>query len=279
MYKTMRNTIAIIALALIFNLTSAAQQSSPSPAKSDDDLVSQKDADLLNQLKLKQFKGKVFDVKHRDVASLANALRTLGSGFSGSGLVPNAEFKTLTVRDFPENIAAIEEALKRLDTPTIPNPDIVLHMYVLIGSNTAATTTTAVPAELKDVIPQLRSTLSYKNYDLATSLIQRINETREKVAGSGTMEISSPTVSGGVVTVPYSYQIFALTTAQNAGATPIVKIGSLSFSTGITTGSTINDGTSIQTSLNLREGEKVVVGTATLRDRALIVVLTANLVN
>jgi hypothetical protein len=34
----------------------------------------------------------------------------------------------------------------------------------------------------------------------------------------------------------------------------------------------------VQTALNLRDGEKVVVGTAALGDRALIIVLTARLV-
>ena len=33
----------------------------------------------------------------------------------------------------------------------------------------------------------------------------------------------------------------------------------------------------VQTSLNLRDGEKVVVGTATIRNRALVIVLTAAL--
>jgi hypothetical protein len=34
----------------------------------------------------------------------------------------------------------------------------------------------------------------------------------------------------------------------------------------------------VQTALNLRDGEKVVVGTATLRNRALVIVLTAKLI-
>src|SRR5438128_6735107 len=70
------------------------------------------------------FKGKVFDVKYRDPHSLIDALRALGSGFKGATISWSDEFKSLTVRDFPENIAAIEEALKRLDTPQPPVPDI-----------------------------------------------------------------------------------------------------------------------------------------------------------
>jgi hypothetical protein len=42
---------------------------------------------------------------------------------------------------------------------------------------------------------------------------------------------------------------------------------------------TETDRPAITTALNLRDGEKVVVGTATIRDRAVIVVLTAKVLN
>ena len=42
---------------------------------------------------------------------------------------------------------------------------------------------------------------------------------------------------------------------------------------------TDKDHAGVQTALNLRDGEKVVVGTATIRNRALIVVLSARLIN
>ena len=81
------------------------------------------------------FKGKVFDVKNRDPRSLVEALRPLGSGFKGATIAYSDEFKTLTVRDFPENTASIEEALKRLDTPQPAQPDVELRMNVLVASN------------------------------------------------------------------------------------------------------------------------------------------------
>ena len=58
----------------------------------------------------------------------------------------------------------------------------------------------------------------------------------------------------------------------------MVQIGEFTFSTGMTS-QTVDNRTQVQTALNLRDGEKVVVGTATLGDRALIIVLTAKLVN
>src|SRR5262247_1689529 len=65
-----------------------------------------------NYVDFSGFKGKVFDVKHRDPRALIEALRPLLSGFKGATIAYSDEFKTLSVRDFPENIAVVEEALK-----------------------------------------------------------------------------------------------------------------------------------------------------------------------
>lgn len=260
MLKAIKTTISALAVLLILNFASAAQSTSP-PAQTADNYVTEKG-----------FKSKVFDVKFRDAGSLANALRGLGSGFKGASISPNSEFKTLTVRDFPENLLSIEEALKRLDIAIPARPNIELHMYVLVGSNTGPTTAD-IPAELKDVIPQLKSTLTYRNYAVATSVVQRLTETRRGLRGKGTMSISGAS-SGGDLTLPFEYLINSVALSANATGTPTIQIDEFSFST-FTTGSV----TQVQTALNMREGEKVVVGTAALGDRALIIVLTAKLVS
>jgi len=123
----------------------------------------------------KGFKGRVFELKHREPQEIVNVIRPLGSGFKGATILPSQEFNTITVRDFPENIAAMEEALKRLDTPQparAPQPDIQFHIHILIASN-ADLPPGEIPADLRDVVTQLRSTLSYKNYGVMTSAIQR----------------------------------------------------------------------------------------------------------
>jgi Bacterial type II/III secretion system short domain len=273
MLKTTKNVPAVLALVLIFISPSLAQQpNSNATQKSDDNFVTEKG-----------FKSKVFEVKHRDVDSLAKVLRSLGSGFKGASISPNSEFKTLTVRDFPENLATIEEALKRLDTPGDPRPNIELHMHVLIASNTGGnsggTTTGQVPAELKDVLTQLRETLSYRNYEVAASVVQRLTETPRGLRGKGTTKISASTNAAGNMDLPYEYLINSVTLASTAtGGAPVIQIGEFSFSTGLTS-TTLDNRTQVQTALNLRDGEKVVVGTAALGDRALIIVLTAKLIN
>jgi len=267
----MKNVLAALFPVLMFTSASVAQQPVAVPAaKSEVDFVTEKG-----------FKSKVFEVKYRDADSLAKVLRQLGSGFKGASVFANSEFKTLTVRDFPENLATIEEALKRLDTPAAPRPNIELHMHVLIASNTSGDvggTTAQVPAELKDVLTQLRGTLNYRNYELATSVIQRLTETQRGLHGKGTTQISRSPTPGGSVTLPYEYFVNSVTVSSTSTGAPIVQIGEFTFDT-LTSATLDKDRARVQTALNLRDGEKVVVGTATLGDRALIIVLTAKLLN
>lgn len=271
MLKLMKNILTTLVLILIVITPSSAQQPAPSAQTRPED----------NYVTEKGFKSKILEVKYRDAESVAKVLRQLGSGFKGASMSANSEFKTLTVRDFPENLVTIEEALKRLDTPATPRSNIELHMHVLLASNSSAYVSPAsaqVPAELKDVLTQLRATLNYGNYELATSVVQRLTETGRGLRGKGTAEISRSPASGGSVTLPYEYLINVVTlTSTSTGAT-IVQIGEFSFTTGLTS-PTLDNRTQVQTALNLRDGEKVVVGTATLGDRALIIVLSAKVIS
>jgi hypothetical protein len=220
----------------------------------------------------RNFKNKVFDVKYRDPNSLASVLKQLGSGFKGASMSSSNEFHTITVRDFPENLATIEEALKRLDTPVAARPNIELHMHVLLASNTAGSTS-EVPAELKDVLPELRNTLNYRNYELAATVIQRLTETPRVLEGTGSGEVATGN-PGATLSLPYSYYINFVTLSQNTSGENSVQIADFSFQARLSD----MDRAKIQTALNLRDGEKVVVGTAALRNRALVVVLIAKLI-
>jgi hypothetical protein len=151
-----------------------AQQPSTTQEKPKDDYVTER-----------QFKSKIFEVKYREPSSIASVLRQLGSGFKGAGISANNEFKTLTVRDFPENLATIEEAIKRLDTPAERPSSVQMHMHVLLASNRSGPSPAGeIPVELKDVITELRGTLTYKNYELVTSVLQRLTETNRGLNGS-----------------------------------------------------------------------------------------------
>ncbi len=259
MLKHLKYLLLTPTLVLVFISASSAQQPAPSPA--------QNQAEGLTE---RTFKSRVFEVKYRDPDSLLKALYNLGSGFKGSAMSANPEFRTLTVRDFPENIATVEEALKRLDVPAAPRPDIELRMHVLIASN-AGGTATETPADLKDVLTQLRGTLNYRNYELAASIVQRLTETPRGLQGSGVAELPSNNPGTPSSSMPYEYYINDISVVQNPTGASSVRIAEFVFVT------MEKERAKVQTALNLRDGEKVVVGTATIRNRALVIVLTAKL--
>lgn len=260
MLNDFKYMLLTLALVLTFVSASPAQQPEPSPAQNQPDSPSQRG-----------FKSRIFEVKYRDPNSLLNALYQLGSGFKGSAMSANTEFRTITVRDFPENIATVEEALKRLDVPGAPRPNIELHMHVLIASN-ASSTTTEAPADLKDVLTQLRGTLNYRTYELAASIVQRLTETPRGLQGTGVAEIPSGNPGTPNASAVYEYFINNVSLLQNATGAASVQIAEFTFVT------LDKERAKVQTALNLRDGEKVVVGTATLRNRALVIVLTAKLI-
>lgn len=263
MLKLMKSALISITLVLLVNVASFAQTPAPTAQPRPED----------NYVTEKGFKSKVFTITNRDVNQLSSALRPLLSGFKGATISANSEFKTLTVRDFPENIASIEEALKRLDVPGAPRPNIELHMHVLVASNTGAASE-QLPAELKDVVAQLRGTLTYKNYELAASVVQRLTETNRGLRGTGTAQISSTQAGAPIMPLPYEYTINQVSLVQNQAGAATIQIAEFVFGT-----VTEKERAQVQTALNLRDGEKVVVGTATIRDRALVIVLTAKVLN
>src|SRR6266852_2581348 len=188
MYSTKLKTLALSLLLAIFS-TAAVSQTPSQPAPADKYVTNS------------GFKNRVFEVHNRMPEDLVPVIKLLTSGFKGAQLAASNEFRTITVRDFPENIAAIDEAIKRLDTPEAKRPDIELRMHVLLASNQGGTLS-QYPADLKDAIKELQTTLNYKDYSLLTSIVQRTRESRREqfpyLAGRGSAEIGW-TMPGGAI--------------------------------------------------------------------------------
>lgn len=221
----------------------------------------------------REFKSKVFEVKQREPRDLYASLRLLGSGFKGAALNYSQDLRTITVRDFPENVASIEEALKRLDQPPAAEPDVEFRITVLIGSKTPLNGS-PVPDELAPVVKQLQNTLRYANYGVMTTSVQRTRSGRG-LEGSG---VADSTILGVKVEdmrpILYTYKL----TTVNVGTSGI-DIGNFNFSVRLP----INVGGGIQyqpvgfdTPVSIKQNEKVVIGTTSMGDKALIVVVTAH---
>ena len=220
-----------------------------------------------------QLKNRVFDVHNRAPNEIANAILLLGSGSKGAAMSVNEQLRTITVRDFPENIAAIETAIKRLDQAEIA-PIISLDISVLIGSKTPVPTAEPIPDDLAPVIKQLRKTLRFSHYGVITSMIHR-TKPGAGIENSGVMDSALiRTTTKDARAIPYSYNFSGITTSGNVTNVNEFRFGMripLDYGTlGIK-----YDNVGFKTPVSIRQNEKVVIGTATMGDKALIVVVTA----
>jgi hypothetical protein len=225
----------------------------------------------------KGFRSAVFEVKHREPNDLAAVVRPLGSGFRGATVSWSSELKTLTVRDFPENVAAIGEALKRLDVPEAPRTDVELHIYVLVASRSEGASG-RYPEELAQAIAALGKTMGYRRYELAGVFTERIRDGSKGIGGEGSAAVGFEDGSkAGKRDMQVDYRIARLSIDRSAAA-PVVRLEG--FNLALVGGGNLalvggGGRAQVRTDVGLRAEEKVVVGTAALQDKALIVVLSA----
>jgi len=227
---------------------------------------------------------KLFEIKYRNPSSLANSLQSLGSGAENSRIYPNDDLKTLTVRDYPENIAVIEEAIKRLDTQQSAReePSVDLSIRVLLTRTDAPTNLVPappLPPDLSDVVKQMQNTFAFKDYQLVTTIVQRAKTIRAPgktaVYGKGdalwieTFKREDGGLQPLQAKADYEYKVNGIVIATNASGVAKIQLDSFSFKFG---------NAYVQTDLDVRDGEKLVVGTASWGNKAMILVLTAKII-
>jgi hypothetical protein len=220
------------------------------------------------------FKNRVFDVQNRNPNDLASAISLLGSGFKGAGISVNTQLRTITVRDFPENIAAIEDAIKRLDRAE-STPNVTLNIAVLIASKTPLANAPPVPDDLAPVVKQLQATLRYSSYGLMTSTMHR-TKPGFGIDNSGVAEpalIGMTAKEGKPIFYTYSFR-------QISAGEKTLNVDRFSFDMRVPidtgNGNVQYQNVGFNTPVSIRQNEKVVIGTTTMGDKALIVVVTAS---
>ncbi|KAF0249634.1 MAG: hypothetical protein FD167_967 [bacterium] len=229
----------------------------------------------------KDLKTQIFEIKHRDPQALVRVLDGLSSQDRGTQLVPDKEFKTVTVRDYPENIAVIERAITKLDVPEKLPANLEFQLHIIAASRSGKEKG-QVPKNLEDVITQLQSTLQYTSYRYITGIFNRVQDGKGLEANGSTDSIlpSSETAAKAY----YQYTLRDIRLSIDASGSEVVQINKLNFGMRTPLVSTKKDGSNtidykdsgINTGLSLREGEKVVVGTVNIgtSDDAIILVIS-----
>ena len=252
----------LLALALLLLAAPAALAQTEAPRQED------------NYVTQKMFQNRVFDVKNRDPQSLVRVLAPLTSGFRGTAVSANSEFRTISVRDFAENIAVIEEAIRRLDTPEAARPSVEFRVHMLVASNDE-TAGNRYPAELADVVRQLQSSLGYKNFSLMGTQIVRGKEGRGDNSNRGVADIRMASdTPANKSPVYFSYN---LSNVSLDGARVQVEQFSMEMKVPLWLGEgkIVYEGVGFKNPVSLREGERVVAGTTSIADKNVVVILSA----
>ena len=260
--------VVLLAAAISAQPAQAQKTPAPAPAPAPRAIEAPREEAFVTE---KGFASRVVEIRHRDPGELASVVRPLGSGFRGATVNSNYQFRTITIRDFPENIAAIEAALKRLDIAEAARADVDLHLWVLVAASESAGG--PFPEELKEAVAALKSTLSYKNYSLAGSFTQRIRDGARGISGEGVTDLGLMSVNGKASrAMQLEYRINQLSLDQASSGPATVRLDGFSLVL-------VGDGRAqLRTDASMREGEKVVLGTSTVKDRALVVVVSARVV-
>jgi len=223
---------------------------------------------------------KVVTLKYADPEQMKALVRMYGVDI-GANPFPNPGLRAVSLRGTPEQIAAAEAAIKQYD---VPPKTIELVVHFVVGTNQPTPNAPPVPPEVREVINQLKGTFTFKDYSMLDTLTLRTR--------AGSHAHTSGIVSGGS---PPRLSQFSIDRAyvSEDGTIRIDRMqAGLRIPTGRTpAGQTSKGGsepanqvqylnTGIEQDVDVKEGQKVVVGRASLDgpEKALFLILTARVV-
>ena len=212
----------------------------------------------------KDWETKVFPIKYVDPTELTRVLSMFTNSVSYSG----GALRVLSVRAPKEIMPAIEDTIKRLDVP-MARKDAELTIFVLMASDQA--NTAPLPATLQPVVNQLRNVLSYKGYQLVDTLISRGRDT----SGTNSQGILPVEVGPYPGNVTYSFRA-GFRVVNPDGKDSLLRLEGMRFVLTVPVnvqGQTMN--LDINTDVDIPRGQQVVVGKASYKDRAFILVMNA----
>jgi len=215
----------------------------------------------------REWETRLFQIKYVDAGELSRVL----SMFRGSISYSGGNLRVLSVRAPKDIMPAIEDAIKRLDVP-VPRKDAELTAYVLLASDQAEAGN-PVPAAVQPVITQLKSVFAYKAYQVVDTVITRATGTQTPVSLSGTLNLGPGTSNSNSGNYNFTTR-FRFESPD--GKAQILRLYDMKYSFQ----STNNPyPVVISADVDIPQGQQVVVGKATLGDRALILVMSSRFSN
>jgi hypothetical protein len=209
---------------------------------------------------------KLVTTKYVDPLNIINMIKMFGVDIQ-----VNRELKVMSLTGTPQNLAAAEAAIRQLD---VAPKNIELIAYFVVASNQPPSPTAAsIPAELRDVIAQLKSTFAFKEYTMLDTLTLR---SRAGSSAETTGVLSPPTSAHPRLS---QFSIRNATVSDD----PTIRIDRMHAGLRIpvpTQAKVEYLNTGIDQDIDIKEGQKIVVGRASLEgpEKALFIILTARVV-
>ncbi|HXM45703.1 MAG TPA: secretin N-terminal domain-containing protein [Bryobacteraceae bacterium] len=202
---------------------------------------------------------RVFTLKYADARNVANVLAVFGYGIKA-----DRDLHVVAVSAPAETMAAVEDAIKRLDVPAAAPRDIDLIVYLVVASEQPSAGV-ALPPELQPVADELRKIFSYKSFRLLDSIVLR-TQPGNKAEAKGV--IAQP--DSGAKT-QYSFGVIPSAVTEDPKGR-LIRLDNLNLNIHLP-GDYV---AGIQTEITVREGQRVVVGKSNMgTDKSLILVVTA----
>jgi hypothetical protein len=208
---------------------------------------------------------RVYSIRYVDYRYIWNLLSPIGVQVAGE---PN--LNAISVRGPEKLLIAVDDIVKRFDVPGNAPKNVDLTVYVVVGSSDGEDN---VPAALRGVIDQLRGVMTYKTYRVLDTIIARGTEGSE-IETSGSITKLAETDRAQVT---YTFRVRARVAGEGADQT--IHLDNLRFSTQVITSDGQPQSLNIATSLDVKKSQQIVVGKATVRDRAVILVLSGKVVD
>jgi hypothetical protein len=210
-----------------------------------------------------EMKTKVIEVKFAKASDTTSLIHAVG-GISNIQVSPDNRF--LVLLGTPEGLAAAENLVKQVD---VSPKNIDLTFYILSAS--PQPNADKPPAELEPVIKQLRSAFVYQGYKVLETTLMRVRE------GNGG-ELSGRIAGGETI-----YHISCQRSRVTSGTPNVIRLDNLmiggKFPTTNAKGETHWMDTGIKTDVDMKEGQKIVVGKSTMNDAAAFLVVSAKVLD
>jgi hypothetical protein len=263
-------TLAVVMPALAEDPVPAAGQNQEGAGKAAQDQASemQKTRDVMQNLRKE-----IVKLKYVRAQDIQNILYAYVSQYGHISFNLNMS-SVLSISDTPENVEKILAAIREID---VKPADVFYTVQLVLGSETDATTDAEIQNDT--VVKELRKFLRYKGYSLLDStFIRVINRESASVVLGPKAEfefVLKPDVAGDAKVPIIKTEVKLVQTVVKKSQAYTKPDG-----TEVMGGTSTSHVTLIESALNIKSGERTVVGVSKLDggDKGLILIISAKIV-